>query len=72
MNDFFKEYNYLKLKLLDNKKLCIENYKKILKVTYQNIIIDNYNINGKNLNIILLDAYILIIEGIIENIEILC
>lgn len=71
MNKFFNEHHSIKLKLVDNNLIYIENYKNIKEVLINQISIDHYLIIGNNLNIISLDKYLVIIEGVIDSIEIL-
>ena len=71
MNKFFNEHHSIKLKLVDNNLIYIENYKNIKEVLKNQISIDHYLIIGNNLNIISLDKYLVIIEGVIDSIEIL-
>ena len=71
MNKFFNEHHSIKLKLVDNNLIYIENYKNIKEVLINQISIDHYLIIGNNLNIISLDKYLAIIEGVIDSIEIL-
>lgn len=72
MTSFYKEFNSLKLKLIDNRKISIENYSDIYNVSANLINIDNYNIKGNNLSIVLLERNLIVIEGLIGSIEILC
>lgn len=72
MTSFYKEFNSLKLKLIDNRKISIENYSYIYNVSANLINIDNYNIKGNNLSIVLLERNLIVIEGLIGSIEILC
>lgn len=71
MHEIFNEHHSIKLKLVDDKQIYIENYKNIKVVLTNQISIDHYHIIGNNLNIISLDKYLVIIEGVIDSIEIL-
>ncbi len=71
MTGFYKEFNSLKLKLIDNRKISIENYSNIYTVSTDLISIDYYNIKGNNLSIVLLERNLIVIEGLIDSIEIL-
>ena len=71
MNKIFYDLNTLKLFLLDNHKLVIENYNNINEVSNVSIMIDKYLIKGTGLSIELLNSYQIILSGNIEDIQIL-
>lgn len=60
----------LKITIFNNNKIIIENYNNLIDIKETSIIIDNYKINGKNLQIKEIDDYLIIIYGIINNIDI--
>lgn len=60
----------LKITIFNNNKIIIENYNNLIDIKEISIIIDNYKINGKNLQIKEIDDYLIIIYGIINNIDI--
>lgn len=60
----------LKITIFNNNKIIIENYNNLIDIKETLIIIDNYKINGENLQIKEIDDYLIIIYGIINNIYI--
>ena len=58
--------NNQKIKLLDNKIITIENFSKIIYFDDNNIKIDNIEINGQNLKIVLFEDILIKIEGTIN------
>lgn len=58
--------NNQKIKLLDNKIIIIENFSKIIYFDDNNIKIDNIEINGQNLKIVLFEDILIKIEGTIN------
>ena len=58
--------NNQKIKLLDNKIITIENFNKIIYFDDNNIKIDNIEINGQNLKIVLFEDILIKIEGTIN------
>lgn len=60
----------LKITIFNNNKIIIENYNNLIDIKETLIIIDNYKINGENLQIKEIDDYLIIIYGIINNIDI--
>ncbi len=66
----FESLNSLKIKIIDNSLLTIENYYNIIEIKDNRIIVDKYQIHGKQLIIKELDKYKIIIEGRVEQIEI--
>lgn len=58
--------NNQKIKLLDNKIIIIENFSKIIYFDDNNIKIDNIEINGEKLRIILFEDSLIKIEGTIN------
>ena len=71
MNKLFLELKTIKLYLIDNRKLMIENYQTIKEGSTTIIYIDKYHIDGNSLSIELLNSYQIIISGNIEKIQIL-
>lgn len=60
----------LKITIFNNNKIIIENYNNLIDIKETSIIIDNYKINGENLQIKEINDYLIIIYGIINNIDI--
>lgn len=60
----------LKITIFYNSKVIIENYNNLIDINETLIIIDNYKIKGTNLQIKEINDYLIIIIGIINNIEI--
>lgn len=60
----------LKITIFYNSKVIIENYNNLIDINESLIIIDNYKIKGTNLQIKEINDYLIIIIGIINNIEI--
>lgn len=60
----------LKITIFNNNKIIIENYNNLIDIKETLIIINNYKINGENLQIKEIDDYLIIIYGIINNIDI--
>lgn len=60
----------LKITVFYNNKVIIENYNNLIDINETLIIIDNYKIKGTNLQIKEINDYLIIIIGIINNIEI--
>lgn len=60
----------LKITIFYNNKVIIENYNNLIDINETLIIIDNYKIKGTNLQIKEINDYLIIIIGIINNIEI--
>lgn len=60
----------IKVSVFSNKRIIIENYKSILDISDNKIIVDQYNILGSNLSIKLMNKHMLDIYGVVNNIEI--
>lgn len=61
--------NSVKIRLLYNKEISIENFKKIIYCDNVKIQIDNIIITGVNLLINILEENIINIKGKIENVK---
>lgn len=61
--------NSVKIRLLYNKEISIENFKKIIYCDNIKIQIDNIIITGDNLLINILEENIINIKGKIENVK---
>lgn len=70
MKKIFNEYKENKLKLFQNNELYIENYKNILKIEHNEIVIDYYTVYGDFLKITRIDEFLIAIEGKINEIKI--
>lgn len=57
-----------KITIFNNNKVVIENYNNLIDINDNIIIIDNYEVNGNNLQIKEINDYLIIIIGIIHNI----
>lgn len=58
----------MKIVIYDNNKCVIEDYNTIKKIENESIIIDFYQVSGKNLKIKQMNDYLIVINGIIEHI----
>lgn len=67
MNDLFK----MSIKLYENNHLIINNFKKLNDFDHRLIQVDYYKIEGKNLQIIIIDENRMEIYGAITKIEIM-
>lgn len=70
MNKLIPEFTDNKLKIYNYQKLTLENYLEIKEISKELIIIDRYQIIGKELKINLLNQFIVEIYGDIEEIKI--
>lgn len=59
-----------KITIFNDNKVVIENYNNLIDINDNIITIDNYKIKGTNLQIKEINDYLIIIIGIINNIEI--
>ena len=69
MNKLISEFKDNKLKIYNYHKLILENYSQIKEINQELIIIDKYQIIGKDLKINLLNQFIIEIYGDIEEIK---
>lgn len=53
---------------INNNLISIDNYKQIKHIENDLIVLQNVKIIGKSLNIKHLDQYLIVVEGIINNI----
>ena len=53
---------------INNNLISIDNYKQIKQIESDLIVLQNVKIIGKDLNIKHLDQYMIVVEGIINNI----
>ena len=70
MNKLIPEFTDNKLKIYNYQKITLENYLEIKEISKELIIIDRYQIIGKELKINLLNQFIVEIYGDIEEIKI--
>lgn len=69
MNKLIPELADNKLKVYNYQRIIIENYQDVKELTNELIIVDRYNIFGKNLKVMILNQFMIEIYGDIEQIR---
>lgn len=68
MNPLLEDFQEIKLRLFSDRRIIIENYKKLKDINNDSIVIDNYVIVGNFLKVRKMDPMIIEIQGEINEI----